>query len=337
MKFKKLISAVVSAAMLLSMTAFSASASETNFVPTENGTYTADMVMAYQYYPYLTGTTTNSMCNGVFAAQADVTIDGDWATLHLYVCNPTPSWGGLDTGILSETYITVDGTTYNGTLTSIGSKDTDAVSKLFTQDSSFFGIVNGEEYTCDTMEFVIPTSALAGTTTEYNGNDVEHEFIAISAWVNLVMNNRQDFFLDINWVEPTADDNQDVTPDNTIDKQDVEVTAKVLSNESTYTVTVPSEVGFGALSIDEDTVVNYSVEISDFVKGNDGACVSITSNGGELTSGENAIAFANSFGTQTANDDATLNGALTVSATDVASAVAGDYTGTVTFEISTVK
>ncbi|MFI3325862.1 MAG: hypothetical protein R3Y35_06785 [Clostridia bacterium] len=321
MKFKKIISAVVSAAIVLSMGAVSAFATETtDFVPTENGTYTANLVEAYNYYT----PTQYSMCNGVFAGEADVTIDGEWATLHLYVCNPTPKWNGLDTGILSETYITVDGTTYDGTLTSIGTTDLDAATKLFTQDSSFFGIVNGTEYTCDTMEFVIPTSALA--------SDIE-----ISAWVNLVMDSRQSFWLDINWLEPTTDDNQDTTPDNTVDKQDVTVSATVLSNESTYTVTVPSEIGFGELSIDSDTVVNYGVEVSNFVKGNDGASVSITSNGGQLTDGTNTIAFANSFGTQHTNGNATFNGTLTVLATDVASATAGDYTGTVTFEISTVK
>lgn len=319
MKFKKIMSAVLATAMVMSMSVMSASAAGT-FVPTEDGTYTSTMVEAYKYYT----PADLSMCNGVFAGEVDLTIDGEWADLTLYVCNPTPSWGGLETGVLSDVTITFDGVEYAGDLTSIGMTDDNAVIKSYTQDASFFGIVAGTNYVSDTMEFRIPTEALASN-------------LHLTAWVNLVMNSEQDFWLDIDFVEPTADTTPDADVDTTVDTQSVDVYATVLANESDFTVVVPEEITFGDLATNEDTVVKYDVEVSNFVKGNDNASVQVVSRDGVITAGETSIDFTNSFGTQTANEVATLSGELTVKAADVAAAPAGDYVGTVTFAISAVK
>lgn len=53
---------------------------------TEDGYYTTDAVVAKKYYT----PDDNSMCNGVFASDAEVIISGDTATIKLYVANPTP-------------------------------------------------------------------------------------------------------------------------------------------------------------------------------------------------------------------------------------------------------
>lgn len=315
MKFKKIMSTVLATAMVFGMSVIPASATETSFVPTEDGTYTSTKVTAYQYYV----PTTPSMCNGAFSAEVDVTIDGEWADLTLYVCNPTPgSWGGLEDGILIDPSITYEEVVYTGEITSIGYENENAAMKLYNQDSSFFGITAGDVLASDVMEFTIPTAALASE-------------LHVTAHVNLVMNSVQDFWLDIEFVEPTTDTTPEVTT------QSVDVYATVLGNESTFTVTVPEEITFGDLATSVDTTVEYDVVVSDFIKGNDNALVQIESKGGVIQAGENTIDFANDFATKTANENATFKGTLTVKAADAAAVPAGDYTGTVTFAISTVK
>ncbi len=323
MKFKKIMSTVLATAMVFGMSVIPASATETSFVPTEDGTYTSTKVTAYQYY----SPTSLSMCNGAFSAEVDLTIDGEWADLTLYVCNPTPgTWGGLEDGILIDPAITYDDVVYTGELTSIGYENQNAAMKLYNQDSAFFGITAGDVLASDVMEFTIPTAALASE-------------LHVTAHVNLVMDSTQNFWLDIEFVEPTTNTTPDTTPDTVPDvtTQNVDVYATVLSNESTFTVTVPEKIEFKELGTSVDTAVEYAVEVSDFVKGNDNASVQVVSESGVLTVGSNTIDFANSFGTQTANENATFTGTLTVKAADAAAVPAGDYTGTVTFAISTVK
>lgn len=325
-KFNKLVSTVVATAVVMNAMVVPALAVG-DFVPTEDGTYVSDEVKAYQYY----SPDQNSMCNGVFAGEADVTIDGDWATLHLYVCNPTPgNWGGLDTGLLSSAYITYDGNTYDGSLTTIGQVDgevnPDAAVKLFTQDSSFFGITSGEYNACDTMEFTIPTAALASN-------------IEISAWVNLVMNSRQAFWLDINWVEGSSSDDNTVAPEVTYDKMDV--TATVPSNVAKYVVTIPKSAELGELSTTDDTTVSYEVEVD---AGNVGKTITVTTEEEvTLTSDDKEVSLTitNAFGTAgvaTFEANGKEEGTLTVKAADVADIatkdVAQNLSGSITFSIT---
>ncbi|WP_317854229.1 hypothetical protein [Chakrabartyella piscis] len=325
-KFNKLVSAAVATAMVMGTVV--PTMAYTGTVPTEDGTYTTDSVMAYQYYPYLTGTTVASMCNGVFAAEADIEISGDDAILKLYVCNPTPTWGGLDTGILSNAAITVDGVEYAGELTSIGTIDADAAVKPFSQDSSFFGISAGESYACDTMEFTIPKTALAGTTTTYNGNDIEHDLIAISAFVNLVMNSEQDFFLDLNYADAPE-----------VTSQTMDITATVPANVATYDVTIPQSVEMGELSTTEDTVVSYEVEVD---ADNISKSITVETTDATLTdaSGSVSLALVNAFGEEgvaTFAESGTTSGSLTVAAADVAKIAtdaAQSLTGSITFTIT---
>ncbi|MFI3141020.1 MAG: hypothetical protein R3Y27_01770 [Clostridia bacterium] len=322
-KIQKVLSLVLAVVMVMSMGAVSAFATG-DFIPTQDGTYTADLVVAWNYYT----PTNTSMCNGVFAAEADVTIDGEWATLHLYVCNPTPSWGGLDTGILSNASITVDGVDYTGELTSIGNTDADAAVKLFTQDASFFGITTDTYYACDTMEFVIPTAALASN-------------IEISAFVNLVMNSQQSFWLDINWLENT-DEDADTDADANVEtySQEVQICAEVeyVPNPSTYTVTIPENIiADEYLSTTEDTAIGYDIFV-DITEGDDDVTVVVsTPEEGVLTNeAGDELAFVNLM--QDLQDEFNkYYGVIGFYADDVAVAAAGVYTGSVVFEITATR
>ena len=58
---------------------------------------------------------------------------------------------------------------------------------------------------------------------------------------------------------------------------------------------------------------------------------------GVLSSGENTLAFSNDFGTQSITEDTaltSLSGQLTVAREAVASAAAGNYTGTTSFTVT---
>ena len=85
----------------------------------------------------------------------------------------------------------------------------------------------------------------------------------------------------------------------------------------------------------QDNSLTYTVDVeASNLNGN----LSVSAPGtGNLTSGDNTLAFANSFGTQNVTADTEngqLSGAISVSASDVAKAAAGNYTGTTTFSIT---
>lgn len=324
-KIQKVLSLVLAVVMVMSMGAVSAFAVG-DFVPTDDGYYESDSVLAYQYYT----PASTSMCNGVFSAVADVTIDGDWATLHLYVANPTPgTWGGLAEGILTDPTIYVDDVAYVGTLTSIGYENANADVRYFSQDSSFFGIVAGDELACDTMEFVIPTSALASN-------------LHIETFVNLVMNSTQDFWLDINWVEGETQAPEVDAPEANDESvsYNVEVSATVATNASTYSVSIPESIELGELTneflyvdIELDVVIN---------NGNDGGLVVLidTDQWGTLTNGTDTIEFEQYMGrassatyvysTSTAYDH------LYIYEDSIDGVSGGSYTGTLTYNFSTI-
>src|SRR5699024_5664767 len=105
--------------------------------------------------------------------------------------------------------------------------------------------------------------------------------------------------------------------------------------EPEYTVTVPETVSMGTLSADKDTAMEYSLNV-DATNLNGTLTISAPA-AGSLTNGDNTLAFANSFGSQSVTEDVadkTLSGKLTVSGADVAKAAAGNYTRTTTFMIS---
>ena len=91
----------------------------------------------------------------------------------------------------------------------------------------------------------------------------------------------------------------------------------------------------GTLSAEKDTVFVYPVKVAaSDLKGTLSISAPET---GVLSSGENTLAFSNDFGTQSITEDTaltSLSGQLTVAGEAVASAAAGNYTGTTSFTVT---
>ncbi|MDO4260864.1 MAG: hypothetical protein Q4C82_02205 [Eubacteriales bacterium] len=253
---------------------------------------------------------TYSMCDSIFVHEADVTLTDDTATVTFYVAYPVPSFPAQGTeGTITDVKMTVDGVEYEAT-SDITTKPT----KVFDTTGAIFGITAGDELTTQVLTVELPRSAVADFETG----------IETEAYVNVVMNSTQKFVMTLDGVRnPAVESIQD----------SMDITAEVAAAEASYSVTIPESVAIGTLSAEQDTTKEYSVALEASNLG-EGIVEISTDAAGTLTSGSNTLAFANSFGTQSAGENATLTGEITIKAADVAAAAAGNYTGTANFTIS---
>ena len=309
MRLKKLLSGALAAAMMTTMMCGTAFAAEP-----ANGDYTGEI-----HFLNANGSGNKSMCDPIFVHEADLTLTDTEAELTFYVAYPIPAFPDQGTdGTVLDVVFTVDGTEYEAE-----SDITTKPEKEFDTTAALFGVNEGD---------VLPTQVLTVTLPRDAVDDLEAGTVSASAYVNVVMNSTQNFFVQVTDLQ-SAGGTQ--TPDE--DTQDMQITADVVETVSapSYTVTVPSSVSMGTLSAEQNNAMVYAVD----VKASDlNGTLSVTAPGeGSLTSGDNSLAFANSFGTQTVNDDTAgtkLSGKISVSAEDVKAAAAGNYTGTTTFSIT---
>ena len=311
MKLKKFLCGALTAALLgttLCSTAFAAGAD------LGNGSYTGEI-----HFLNGNGSGNPSMCDSIFAHEADVELTDTTATLTFYVAYPVPAFPteGAD-GTIKDVVMTVDGAEYRA----ISDIDTKAV-KTFDTAGALFGINAGDELATQALTVELPRSAV----------DVLAEGqVATSAYVSVVMNTTQNFYVQVTNLQPKG--GSDTPAEET---KDMQITANVEEQISapTYTVTVPEAVAMGTLSGEADNTMEYKVNV---VAADLNGTVSVTApEAGQLGSGENTLAFTNSFGTQTVTADTEgtdLGGAIGVSAEAVAAAAAGNYTGTTTFSIT---
>lgn len=217
---------------------------------------------------------------------------------------------------------------YPGSLTVIGYENDDAPVKTFNQESSFFGIEVGDKLGCD--EVVIPNVPVAA---------LDDEMMHLTAFVNLVMNSQQDFYMDFSYVaggpgevpevpESTPDD--DSSSDGTqqedgtwLEEKQVAITASVSESEAnapSYAITIPTDVALGEISSDADTTINYSIGLD--LGDHESIAISVAESG-SLTSGSDTLAYTNTLTTKdyTANGSAT--GQLTIAQADGAAAMNG--------------
>ena len=262
------------------------------------------------------------MCDPIFVHEADVELTADSAELTFYVAYPIPAFPDQGTdGTVKDVKFTVDGTEYTAE-----SDITTKPEKEFDTAAALFGVNAGD---------VLPTQVLTVELPRDVLDDLEAGTVAASAYVNVVMNSTQNFFVKVTDLQ-AAGGSQEPGGD-TQNQQNMQITADVqeVVSEPEYTVTVPESANMGTLSTEKDNVTGYSVEV-DAANLNGELTISAPA-AGNLTNGDNTLAFANSFGSQSVTEDATdqkLNGTLTVSGEDVAKAAAGNYTGTTTFTIS---
>ena len=308
MRLNKIVSGAAVAAMLGTMMCTTAFAADYT-----DGNYTGEI-----HFLNANGTGAASMCDPIFVHEAELALTADNAELTFYVAYPIPAFPDLGTdGTILDVVLTVDGTEYTAE-----SDTTTKPEKIFDTESSLFGITEGESYPTQVLTVDLPRDAV---------DDLEAGTVSASAYVNSVMDSTQNFFIQVTNIQSVGGETEPA------DTEDMQITADVqeVVSEPTYMVTVPDKVELGTLSTKEDKSLSYTVGV---VASNLNGTLSVSApETGNLTSGDNTLAFANSFGTQNVTadtEDGKLSGAISVSASDVAAAAAGNYTGTTTFSIT---
>lgn len=309
MRLNKIVSGAAVAAMLGTMmctTAFAADYAD--------GNYTGEI-----HFLNANGSGNNSMCDPIFVHEAELALTADNAELTFYVAYPIPSFPDLGTdGTILDVVLTVDGTEYTAE-----SDITTKPEKVFDTTAGLFGITKGESYPTQVLTVDLPRDAV---------DDLEAGTVSASAYVNSVMNSTQNFFIQVTNIQSVGGETEPAE-----ETQDMQISADVeeVVSAPDYTITVPSTVALGTLSTEEDNSLPYTVDVA---ASNLNGTLSVSApETGNLTSGDNTLAFANSFGTQNVTADtenSKLSGAISVSASDVAAAAAGNYTGTTTFSIT---
>ena len=205
------------------------------------------------------GSGNNSMCDPIFVHEAELALTADNAELTFYVAYPIPSFPDLGTdGTILDVVLTVDGTEYTAE-----SDTTTKPEKVFDTTATLFGITEGESYPTQVLTVDLPRDAV---------DDLEAGTVSASAYVNSVMNSTQNFFIQVTNIQSVGGE-----------------------TEPTYMVTVPDKVELGTLSTKEDKSLSYTVGV---VASNLNGTLSVSApETGNLTSGDNTLAFANSFGT----------------------------------------
>ena len=309
MRLNKIVSGAAAAAMLGTMMCTTAFAADYT-----DGNYTGEI-----HFLNANGTGAASMCDPIFVHEAELALTADNAELTFYVAYPIPAFPDLGTdGTILDVVLTVDGTEYTAE-----SDITTKPEKVFDTTATLFGITEGESYPTQVLTVDLPRDAV---------DDLEAGTVSASAYVNSVMNSTQNFFIQVTNIQSVGGETEPAE-----ETQDMEITANVeeVVSAPDYTITVPSTVALGTLSTEEDNSLPYTVDVA---ASNLNGTLSVSApETGNLTSGDNTLAFANSFGTQNVTADTEngkLSGAISVSASDVAAAAAGNYTGTTTFSIT---
>ena len=306
MKLRKFLSGAVTAALFGTMMCSTVFAAEP-----ANGSYTGEI-----HFLNANGSGNNSMCDPIFCHEADVVLTDDSAELTFYVAYPIPAFPDQGTdGTVLDVVLTVDGTEYKAE-----SDITTKPEKEFDTTAALFGVNEGD---------VLPTQVLSVELPRDVLDDLEAGTVSASAYVNVVMNSTQNFFVKVTDLQASGSAAEET--------KDMQITADVEKtiSQPSYTVTVPSAVSMGTLSAEKDNVYVYAVDVeAEDLNGE----LSISAPGtGSLASGEQTLAFTNSFGTQTVSEDTAgrkLSGSIGITAEAVVAAAAGNYTGTTTFSIT---
>lgn len=133
--------------------------------------------------------------------------------------------------------------------------------------------------------------------------------------------------------------------DESTEEKDMEISADIEEETSAPSciVSVPSSLSMGKLTTVSDNIQEYEIRVS--AENRNGTVTVSAPEGGVLYSGDNELAFANDFGTQSFQADGTesqgtdseetaLYGRIIISGKDVAAAAPGNYTGVTTFTIT---
>ena len=224
----------------------------------------------------------------------EVELTADTAELTFYVAYPIPAFAdqGAD-GTIKDVVFTVDGTEYTAE-----SDITTKPEKEFDTDAALFGISAGDSLPTQVLTVELPRDVL---------DDLEAGTVSASAYVNVFMNMTQNFFVSVTDLQ--AEGGTQEPGEDAQNTQDMQITANVEETVSQpeYTVTVPSSVEMQTLSAETDNTLGYEVGVK--AENLNGTLTISAPDKGSLTSGENALAFTNSFGSQEVTED-TADGKL---------------------------
>ena len=301
--FHKLTALALAVCMICSFGVLGASAAE----PYTDGTYTGTFHMLQE------GSDKLSMCDPLFCHTADITVKGDSAAISLYIANPIPAFPaqGSD-GTVKDVRMTLDAVPYEF----VSDMETNPL-RTFDAKGTMFGIKPNDELTCQVLTVTVPTAGLDSLLAAP---------AKIEAYLNVAMNSTQIFRIQMTGITKVE------APDETRTDA-MQITAVVEAAAPSYDVVIPESVAMGTLSKDAVNTTAYQVQVEAANLGTGKVVVSAPAQG-RLTSGENTLAYANSFGAQETSVTADLNGAFTVKGADVAKVAAGNYTGTVSFAIA---
>ena len=312
---KRIVASALALCMVMSMGILSAFAAG----PYEDGNYTGQITMLHETKDQ------PSMCAPLFVPTADIAIKGGKADITIYTANPVPAFPeqGVD-GTVKNLVLTLDGVQYPA----VSDMETKPQFE-FNVTNPLFGINAGDKLPCQVLTFKgIPAEKLDSLATAPAQTD---------AFVNVVMNTDVVFRLKLENIAKVGGSEPEPDPDPVLPNETrtdkMQITAVIEAPAPTYSVTVPQSVAMGTLSDKEDNSTAYTVEVTAKNLGN-GKVVVASAAEGQLTSGDNTLAYANSFGTQETSVSAKLNGAFSVTAAAVKAAAAGDYSGTANFDIS---
>ena len=307
--FRKVIAVALALCMIASMGAVSAFAAG----PYTDGSYTAKVAFLHESKEQA------SMCNVLFDHDADITVKDGTASISVYAANPVPAFPdqGAD-GTVKNVVMTIDGVEYPAV-----SDITTKPLREFDETNPAFGVEAGKSIATQVLTFNVPADKLDAMATAP---------AKVGAYVNVVMMTDVIFRLKVTDIVKTVAPEVPQQPTETSSKA-MQVTADVAAPAPTYNVTIPEAVTMGTLSAEADNTVAYQVNVNAKNLGTGKVVVSAPAEG-TLNSGENTLAYTNSFGTQETGVSAQLDGAFTITAAAVKAAAAGNYTGSTSFAIS---
>ena len=308
-KFRKFIAATMTACAICSIGVLGANAAGPVY---DDGDYTAQLSVMHA-----TEVGTPSMGRIVYDHDVDIHIQDGQAQLQIYSPYGEAVKALAPNGPINSLSITVGDQVYQGV-----SDITTQQERCFEEAIEFPNIISipaGSVMASQCVTVTIPVEALdaaADTGLMASANvipmgAVEHKFV----------------LSDITKAGAEAPQATEAS------QHSLMLSADVAAPEASYTVEIPEVIALGTLSAEQDNTTAYTVPVTAKNLGAGHVEVSAPAEGA-LSSANSSLAYTNSFGTQSFSQNGQLSGSFTVTAADVASAAAGNYTGTVLFDIS---
>ncbi len=184
-----------------------------------------------------------SMCDVMFAEKAEVTVDGENATIKLYVAYPIPNFAdqGKD-GTLKNFVVSYNGKDY----TAVSDTETKPLMTV-KKDHPAFGLIKGDRISAQVLTIELPRAAL------------DEAYLDAKAYVNVFMH--QDVQFDMALSDLVLSQTKPETPETPENPEKPDVTELVLVDEATG---IKIHAGKGVFTEDVVLVVSPITSGSDY-------------------------------------------------------------------------